>query len=176
MAPVVTLYIATTLDGFIARADGGIDWLTQVDDQDNDYGYEAFYNTVDGLLMGSATYDMINSFGEWPYPNKHTFVFTRRAMQSDRRDVHFIAGDPQQVVRSPQFERFKHLWLVGGSTLIADCVQKNLIDQYILTMVPLLLGHGLRLFPSPMPEQWLSLVSSEQFDRGILQLRLARNS
>jgi len=171
MAPSISLYIAHTLDGYIARADGAIDWLTQIDENDNDYGYAQFYESIDALIMGSTTFEMIQSLGPWPYVDKPTFVFTRRTIRTSVENVYFVSGDPQPVLSVPQFSCFNRIWLVGGSTLIASCVKKNLIDEYILTMLPVVLGHGLRLFPSPVSEQWLSLISCRQYDWGVIQLQ-----
>ncbi|MBN1577185.1 MAG: dihydrofolate reductase [Chitinispirillaceae bacterium] len=170
MAPSVSLYISNTLDGFIARADGAIDWLTRIDEIDTDYGYAAYYDSIDGLIMGSTTFELIRSLGPWPYPGKPSFVFTRRDLQAESGNIYFVTGDPQQIVGSKELSRLKRLWLVGGSALIASCLKKNLVDEYILTVLPVLLGHGLRLFPSPVAEQWLSLVSCRTYDRGVLQL------
>jgi len=170
MIPVVSLYIASTLDGYIARANGAIDWLTSIDDNDTDYGYSDFYKSIDALLMGSATFEMIQSFGAWPYGDKPTFVFTRRSLTTDLDNVFFVSGDPFQVISSQQFSSFQRVWLVGGSALIGSCLKKGIVNEYILTILPVILGHGLCLFPSPAPEQWLKLVSCLQYERGVLQL------
>lgn len=174
MAPSVSLYIATTLDGYIARADGAIDWLTRIDENNTDYGYAPFYDSVDGVIMGSTTYELISSFGPWPYEDKPAFVFTRRSLQSELENVHFVTGDPKQVLVAPEFSHFKRLWLIGGSALIGSCEKKSLIDEYILTVLPVVLGHGLRLFASPISEQWLTLVACQQFNGGVLQLHYKR--
>ena len=170
MSPSISLYIAQTLDGYIARADGAIDWLAQIDEHDHDYGYAAFYDTVDAVIMGSTTFEMIHSLGPWPYSDKSTFVFTRRSLKTDADNVYFVSGDPQLVLYNTQFSRFGRLWLVGGSSLIASCIKKRLVDEFILTVLPVMLGHGLRLFPSPVAEEWFELVSCRQYDWGVLQL------
>jgi dihydrofolate reductase len=174
MPPLVSLFISCTLDGYIARADGAIDWLTHIDDNDTDYGYQEFYDTIDGLLMGSTTFNLIRSLGSWPYDGKPTFVFTRRELPADNRDVHFLAGDPKRLVESGELSALRRLWLVGGSSLIATCIKNDIIDEYIITILPVLLGHGLRLFPSPVGEQWLAMTSCRTYDRGILQVRYLR--
>lgn len=174
MEPVLSLYISTTLDGYIARADGAIDWLTHIDENNTDYGYAAFYDTVDAVIMGSTTYELISSFGPWPYEDKPTFVFTRRTLQAKSGNITFVSGDPAQVLALPAMAHFKKVWLVGGSSLIASCQKKNLIDEYILTILPVLLGHGLKLFSSPISEQWLLMVSCQQYKGGVLQLQYKR--
>jgi dihydrofolate reductase len=175
MPPSVSLYISTTLDGYIARSDGAIDWLTRIDENDTDYGYEKFFASIDGLIMGSATFDFIRTLGPWPYGDKPSFIFTRRALNNDEQNISFVAGDPAQFLESEAVAPLSRLWLVGGSSLIAPFVRKDLIDEYIITVLPVVLGHGLRLFPSPAPEQWLEMTSCTTFNRGILQVQYCRN-
>jgi dihydrofolate reductase len=171
MAPSVCLYISSTLDGYIARADGAIDWLTRIDDNDTDYGYAELYDSVDGIIMGSTTFEMIQALGPWPYTEKPTFIFTNRSLKATSANVYAVSGDPAQVVGSKAFSRFRKLWLVGGSALIGTFVKRQLIDEFIITILPVVLGQGLRLFPSPVQEQWLSMVSCTPYDRGVLQVR-----
>lgn len=174
MAPSLILYIATTIDGCIARADGAIDWLTSIDEHNTDYGYADFYNSVDAVIMGSTTYEFVSSLGPWPYEDKPTFVFTRRTLQTECKNVYFVSGDPKQLVESNEFTKFNRVWLVGGSALIASFQKKNLIDEYILTILPVVLGHGLKLFASPISEQWLTMVGCQSFDGGVLQVQYQR--
>ncbi len=170
MPPSVSVFISATLDGFIGRADGALDWLTQIDDSDTDYGYEEYYDSVDGVLMGSNTYEMISSLGPWPYSSKPSFVFTHRNLKACGTNIFFVSGDPLQLVSSRQLSSFRRLWLVGGSGLIANCLKRRLIDEYVITLLPVILGHGLRLFPSPIAEEWLSLAGFRTYDRGVIQL------
>ncbi|MBN1758791.1 MAG: dihydrofolate reductase [Chitinispirillaceae bacterium] len=175
MAPSISLYISSTLDGFIARADGAIDWLTRIDDNDTDYGYAEFFDSVDGIIMGSTTFEMIQALGPWPYPEKPTFIFTNRSLKASAENIYSVSGDPVQVVGSKAFSQFRKLWLVGGSALIGSFLKRGLIDEYIITILPVVLGQGLRLFASPVQEQWLSMVSCTPYDRGVLQLRYMRS-
>ena len=174
MAPSISLYVSSTLDGFIARADGAIDWLTRIDDNDTDYGYAELNESVDGILMGSTTFEMIQALGPWPYTEKPTFIFTNRTLRASTGNIYSVSGDPLQVIGSKAFSQFGKLWLVGGSALIGSFLKRNLIDDYIITILPVVLGQGLRLFTSPVPEQWLTMVSCTQYDRGVLQVRYAR--
>jgi dihydrofolate reductase len=174
MAPLVSLYISSTLDGYIARADGAIDWLTHIDENDTDYGYAEFYDSVDGILMGSTTFEMIQALGPWPYPEKPTFIFTNRLLKASASNIFSVSGDPEPIIHSDEFSQFSNLWLVGGSSLIGAFIEKCLIDEYLLTILPVVLGQGLRLFSTPVPEQWLDLLSCTQYDRGVLQLRYGR--
>jgi dihydrofolate reductase len=176
MAPSLSLYIAATLDGFIARTDGSIDWLADIDENNTDYGYTPFYSSVDGVIMGSTTFELIQSFGPWPYSDKPTFVFTRRSLQTEIKNVFFVSGDPRQLLLSSEFEKFRKIWLVGGSALIASCLKKDMIDDFVLTILPLILGHGLRLFSSPISEQWLTMVACQQYEGGVLQIHYRKKS
>src|SRR3989337_3340885 len=91
--------IATSLDGYIARKDGSIDWVSMVEASDTDYGYADFYQSVDVLVMGSRTYEQALGFGDWPYPGKPSYVFTTRNLTSERKDVIFTSAKPDTVIR-----------------------------------------------------------------------------
>ena len=89
----ITLYIAPTLDGYIAGPNGEVDWLSMVDQQGEDYGYAQFYDSVDALVMGRKTYDLAASVAEWPYPSKPSFVFTRQTLKPNHDDVTFVSAE-----------------------------------------------------------------------------------
>jgi dihydrofolate reductase len=167
----VTLYIATSLDGYIARRDGGIDWLDAVQRPDTDYGYQAFYNTIHAVMMGRKTYDLARGFGDWPYPGMPSYVFTRQALRTDRDDVFFSAAPPAALIRELESRGLERLWLVGGGELVAAFQRERLIDEYIVSIIPLLLGEGIPLFPPPAPALPLALVESQSFPSGLVQLR-----
>lgn len=169
MALKVTLYIACSLDGYIARRDGGIDWLSMVDRSGEDYGYADFYVSVDALALGSGTYELALTFDPWPYVGKPSFVFTRRPLTSDRDDVQFLAEDVRQGLEVIAQQGFEHIWLVGGGALIHSFLQLGLVDELIVSTLPIILGDGIPLFPPPNPEVVLELVSSRQYPSGLLQ-------
>lgn len=171
--PPITLYIATSLDGYIARADGGIDWLDRVDgfDEngvDEDYGYQAFYDSVDALLMGSSTYTQVLGFGDWPYPDKPTYVFSSRDLANTLKDVQIVPPDIQTTL--PLLNCHKKAWLVGGGALVKSFHQAGLIDEYIISIIPVVLGAGIALFQAPLTEQPLTLMSTQTFPSGLVQL------
>ncbi|MFN6536396.1 MAG: dihydrofolate reductase family protein [Nostoc sp. EkiNYC01] len=170
----VTLYIATSLDGYIARSDGGIDWLSIVEAQGEDYGYAAFYESIDAIVLGSKTYELGLSFGEWPYPKKKSFVFTQRHLKSDREDVVFVSDTVNHALASIEAQGFKNIWLVGGGALINSFLGHSLIDEYIISTIPIILGDGIRLFPPPSPEEKLELIHSKQYPSGLLQAHYRR--
>lgn len=96
--PKVILYIASSLDGYIARADGSVDWLSLVDNQETDYGYSEFYARVDAIAMGSRTYEQVLDFDDWPYPGKPTFVFTHRPFAPIEQDVTLTDRSPDEFL------------------------------------------------------------------------------
>ena len=164
--PRICLFIATSLDGFIADQAGGVDWLFT----DDDYGYTPFFEGIGALFMGRKTYDQVLSFGEWPYGDKPTFVFTRQSLlHVDRLPVQFLSlqGAAQIQALCQQFDH--DLWLVGGAEMIHQFRRWDLIDEYILSIHPILLGQGIPLFQSQAPRSELQLISSISFPSGLIQ-------
>ena len=170
----IALYIATSLDGYIARPDGGIDWLSIVERAGEDYGYAAFYESVDAVLMGSKTYELCLGFSAWPYPGKKAFVFTQRRLKSDRDDVIFVSPDVRKALTEFETQGLKNLWLVGGGALTGAFLQQGLIDEFIISVVPIFLGDGIRLFPAPGAEARLELVGSTSYPSGLVQAHYRR--
>ena len=168
--PTVILYIASSLDGYIARADGSIDWLSFVESPETDYGYAEFYAGVDAIAMGSRTYEQVLSFDEWPYPDKQTFVFTHRPLAQIAEDVTFTDEDPNEFVAGLDAAGIRTLWLAGGGDLVASFMQQRLIDEYIISIVPIVLGDGIPLFKGPLPEHRFQLLESTDYLSGLVQL------
>lgn len=168
--PEVILYIAASLDGYIARKDGGIDWLSSVERPDTDYGYAQFYQSIDVALMGRKTCDLALSFGEWPYPGKPSVVFTRRNLTSERGDVTFTSARPEIVLADLAARGLKRAWLVGGAELVAAFQKERLIDEYIVSVIPVILGDGIPLFLPTGVEQGLELVASQRYPSGLVQM------
>lgn len=167
----VLLYIASSLDGYIARKDGSIDWLSIVETPDTDYGYREFYQSIDALVMGRKTYDLCLSFGEWPYPDKSAYIFTRQELTSERDDVTFISALPNQFMANVAAKGYRRIWLVGGGELVAEFERHSLIDEYIISIIPVFLGEGILLFPPPGPETILELTGSQFYSTGLVQLK-----
>jgi dihydrofolate reductase len=158
-----------SLDGYIADSKGGVDWLSAFE---GDYGYSAFYDTIDTLIMGWTTYDQIRSFGvAWPYPGKKCCVFTTRDHPSDP-NVTFIGGEISPVIEDMKLKPGKDIWLVGGAALANTFIHHSLIDEFWITVIPLLLGDGVPLFHTGNPRGTLRFLRQEQFgDVIVLQYR-----
>jgi len=170
----VTLYIATSLDGYIARSNGGIDWLSIVETPEEDYGYAAFYESIDAIVLGSKTYELGLSFDQWPYPDKKSFVFTQRDLKCDRDDIVFVSDPVNRALGNIETQGFKNIWLLGGGALINSFLRHSLIDEYIISIIPIILGEGIRLFPPPTPEEKLEFINSKQYPSGLIQIHYRR--
>lgn len=143
----VRLYIAMSLDGFIADPQGGIGWLEDVpSDAGEDYGYASFFDSIGSLVMGRRTYEQVLTFGGWPYDGKPTYVFTRTLTEAASPDTAIIASDVREGVRRIVRETPGDVWLVGGADLVASFRTCDLIDEYLLFVMPVLLGDGIPLF------------------------------
>lgn len=171
--PQFILYIATTLDGYIARTDGRIDWLTSFETDGEDHGYDAFYATIDALVMGSTTYEQVLGFGEWPYGGTLSYVLTRQTRVGDRPDILFI-NTIEAVLDDIKTKGFKRVWVVGGGTVASAFMQRGLIDEYILTLTPIILGTGISLYQfvseQSVPEQRLQRIGTKTYPSGMVEL------
>lgn len=161
------LFIATSLDNYIARKDGGIDWLFT----DQDYGYQSFYETVDTVVMGRITYEQTLEFGEYPYKEKMSYVFSRSKNTSSSENVQFIDLDIIEFTTKLKRRGGKDVWLVGGSQIISVLHQAGLIDDYILFIHPVILGKGIPLFRNNVKFSRFSLKEVEKFDNGLVKLK-----
>lgn len=168
-------YVAASLDGFIADADGRLQWLFQFNDVEGlDAHYKAFLAGVGALAMGAATYEFIlaEGFEVWPYAGMPTWVFTHRALPTvPGADIRFTADDLAAV--HPDMVRAaagKHVWLVGGGHLAAQFARHGLIDEIVLSVIPVVLGAGAPLLPAALPGP-LELTAVTRFPRGLIELR-----
>ncbi|TNE44552.1 MAG: dihydrofolate reductase [Deltaproteobacteria bacterium] len=142
------VYIATSLDGYIATKDGGIDWLHDVPNPDqSDFGFAAFIEGIDALVMGRNTYEKVLSFGEWPY-EKRVFVLSRSLTEVPEHlvgKVEFLEGQPHEIVEGLHQRGFQNLYIDGGK-VVQVFLEASLIDEIILTTLPIVLGDGIPLF------------------------------
>ena len=153
----IIVYIATSLDGYIAREDGNIDWLPESAES----GYDAFYKSIDTVIMGKTTYDQVLTFGEYPYKDKKSFVFTT-TNQKKNENVEFVS-DVKKFVKDGFNEMGKNIWLVGGAQIIASFLKQKAVDEIIVTIIPVILGKGLPLFKNTESEIKLELIKTEKY-------------
>lgn len=167
----VVLYIAMSLDGYIATEDDNIDFLSMVESPGEDYGYSEFIQTVDTVIMGRKTYDKVLSFGiEFPHADKKCYVLSRNKKGRDA-NVEFWNKPVDELIRELKTTKGKHIYIDGGSEMVQECMKKSLIDTYVLSIIPCLLGGGIRLFKEGFPQQNLKLISSTSFSSGLVQLQ-----
>ena len=173
-----SVYIATSLDGFIARENGDLDWLpgsdgeaADSDDNQDDFGFKAFMDSVDVLVMGRNTYDKVLSFGQWPYGNKRVIVLSRTLTEisSDVPEtVELRSSSPVELVQELQEAGANHLYIDGGKT-IQGFLNAGLIQELIITRVPVLIGRGAPLFGPVEKDVMLQHVETRSFDNGFVQ-------
>ncbi len=163
----VTLFIATSLDGYIAGPDDDLSWLFT----DADYGFSSFYARVDTLIMGRGTYEAVKGMGPWPYAGKRTVVVSRRAdLAVEEGDVERHSGDLASLIGHLQEAGRERVWLVGGGELVRSFLEQGLLDRITVSMHPILLGKGVPLFPGGFPRTLLLLESTKSFEGGLVQL------
>jgi len=166
--PRVSVFLGLSLDGFIARENNELDFLSIADtNPPEDTGYNAFFASVDALVVGRKTYDVVLSFPDWPYGDKRLIVLTSRPIQP-RHGETFYNGSLPALLDQLGAEGVQHVYLDGGETvrqgLIADVV-----DDLTLSWVPIIIGSGIPLFDNTLPDIPLKLVSSRSFPSGLFQ-------
>ena len=169
----VKLYIAASLDGFIARKDGKLDWLEGIPNPDkHDYGYHAFYDSVDTVLMGRLTYSEILGFDvDWPYGNCKSAVFSKNEnLEISTPNTHLINNDVKGYVNQLRQQPGKDIWLVGGGGLLTSFLNDGLIDEMIVCITPVIIGEGIPLFPNVPKETKLELIESTSYDTGFVSM------
>jgi len=161
----VVLYIATSLDGFIATEGQDLAWLFATEGE-GDNGFSAFYKTVDTVLLGRTTYDWIlqQEKGRFPYQGKECFVFSR-GRRGKNEFVTFVEGDIPSLVNQLKGQDGKDIWLVGGGELVSAFVNEGQIDQVRVTIAPTLLGRGIPLFPNLVGTTRLTLTEVQRFNQ-----------
>ncbi len=170
--PRIKFYIAASLDGFIARENGSIDWLTEYENNpETDYGYSEFYASIGTVLMGRKTYEQVLGFGDWPYNEKKSYVFTRQKEPLRReKNVEFISGDIRHFVRRLMENTEEDIWLVGGSQLIKVFLEESLVQDIIVFVVPKILGRGILLFDRIEKEIRLRTGRVERYENGLVRV------
>lgn len=162
----VKLYIACSIDGKIAGIDGNVDWLPHPPEGE-DYGYYSFYDSIDELAMGYKTYEICISLGDWPYKGKPTHVFTRDSSKSVVKDASLVTSDIVQFTKELKAKEGGDIWLVGGGNIIQQLHDADLIDEYIISYVPVILGAGIELFPNLKKVKKLQLIHHKVYADGL---------
>jgi dihydrofolate reductase len=166
----VVIFIAMSLDGYIARPDGDIGFLSVVEQKGVDYGYSDFMKSVDTVIIGRKTYDHVIEMGyDYPHQDKDVYILSR----SERPEVglpKYFKGSLEGLVAELKAKEGKDILCDGGADVINAMLNENLIDEFIVSVIPLLLGDGIPLFKAGRPENQLELISSKQYEKGLVQL------
>ena len=162
----ITLQMATSLDGYIARPDGSFDWCFT----DQDYGMGAFFASVDAVIMGRHSYELTRKMGERLDPAKRYYVLTRRGVRPDGDNVYPVSGDVADLRLRMVQDGVKHAWLFGGADVCGQFAQEGLIDEALIAVHPLALGGGVPLFRGLLRDMRMSLLDSRIYGTGLVAL------
>ena len=165
-------YIATSLDGFIARPDGALDWLeSPAEDEAEDYGYKTFMDSVDVLVMGRNTYEKVLMFEDWPYGTKQVVVLSNHDLRIPEQISMFVetmSCSPSEVIDRLSARGAKHLYIDGGKT-IQGFLEAGLIERLIITRIPVIIGDGIPLFGPLGQDIKLRHIATRSFPAGLVQ-------
>ena len=176
----VTIHMAASLDGFIARKDGRVDWLETSDEFANGATMEpefvaAFLKTIDCYVMGSRTYETALRFESrgfgWVYGDKPTFVLTSRELPRTRENIEFYSGDLAQLVNGRLRPKFRSIWFAGGGAVAGECLRLGLADEVRYSIVPVLIGEGIPFFETLDKDVALHLADVNAYKNGLVELR-----
>jgi dihydrofolate reductase len=174
MGRKVVLYIAMSLDGYIAKPNDDLGFLSLVEQEGQDYGYADFVKTVDAVIVGRKTYDKVISMGfDFPHADKDAYIITRTPRLSIG-SIKFYTGDLKALVDKLKSENGKNIFCDGGAEIVNELLKSDLIDEFIISVIPILVGNGTKLFKDNRPEQQLELLSAKTFDTGLTQLYYKR--
>jgi dihydrofolate reductase len=170
----VILYVAASVDGYLARHTGDISWLP-VPAANQDYGYKDFYASIHTLLVGRKTYEQALTFDKFPYTDKETFVFASSDINQIAPTVRRVGEEAEKFVRALKQNSGGAMWLVGGAQLIGSLLDADLVDEIYLFLIPTLLGGGIRLFSNTQHEHQLKFEAIKSYPDGVAELRYVVN-
>lgn len=172
----ISLFIATSLDGYIAKPNDDLSFLKRVEKEGEDYGYAEFTSKIDTIIMGRRTYDyVVKEIGTSHYDNgqRDVYVITRTETPQTGRTI-FYTGSIPELVKRLKSEKGKDIYCDGGAEIINELLKYDLIDEFIISVIPVLLGNGTRLFKDRRPELTLEFIEAKTFETGLAQLHYKR--
>jgi dihydrofolate reductase len=173
----IIVYIATSADGYIARKDGAVDWLDRPRTA-GDYGMGKFYKSIDTILWGRKTYDMVLKFQEEgkDYPDMagiKNYAFSRRPPRKVARGFQFVKEPIKKFTKSLRAQKGKDIWMMGGAGIIGSFLDAGEIDEFIIHLIPTFIGEGIPLIAPSRRNVPLKLISSKKFSDGVVRLHYA---
>lgn len=172
----ISLFIAMSLDGYIAKPNDDLSFLKLVEKEGEDYGYAEFTSKIDTIIIGRKTYDyVVNEIGASHYDNgqRDIYVITRTERPQVGRTT-FYTGNITELVKQLKSENGKNIYCDGGAEVINELLKHNLLDEFIISVIPVFLGNGTRLFKDGRPEQTLEFITAKTFETGLAQLHYKR--
>src|SRR5438067_12659295 len=171
----VVYYVASSLDGYIARTDGSVDWLSRFHIAGEDHGAAELEASVDVLLLGSHTYEFALKLGHWPSPDKPAWVFTHRNLRLLHPSITLTSQSPTELIGPLRARAVRRAWLMGGGKLATSFRSAGLISHFIISVFPVILGSGIPLLaPTRSGKDSLRLVETKPFASGVVQLSYER--
>lgn len=170
------VYIATSIDGYIAKKDGGLDWLNDIPNPEgSDFGFNDFIESIDAIIMGRKTFEIVLTFGGWPY-TKPVFVLsnTLQSVPDNLKDkAEILTGTPEAIINEMNSRNYLNLYIDGGKT-IQDFLKHDLIDELIITRIPIILGEGIPLFDLLKDEQKYEHIKTDIFNNSLVKSHYKR--
>ncbi len=164
------LYIAMSLDGYIAKHNDDLSFLSIVQEDGEDYGYSDFIKSVDTVILGRKTYDWVmKQVSKFSHSDKETYVITRTP-KPDIGKTRFYNGDIKELIKNLKDKSVKNIFCDGGAEVVNVLMKNNLIDEYIISIIPIFLGQDIRLFNDERPETELELINCKSYKKGLVQL------
>jgi dihydrofolate reductase len=167
----IKLYIATSLDAYIAGPNGEIDWLYT----EGEFGYDAFIETVDTTLMGNETYKLIETFEDFPYKTLTNYVFTRNPTATEKPYAQFVTDDIVTFVQALKQQEGKDIFLIGGGQINAILLEAGLIDELQVFIHPIVLGKGIPMFQPTEKRYGWQFVETKSYERGLVELHYVKS-
>lgn len=166
----VILYISCSLDGFIAKPNDDLSFLNPMMVEGEDYGYADFIHNVDTVIIGRKTYDwVVKEVGFFPHKDKESYVVTTQEKPQEGLTI-FYNGDLKALISTLKAKKGKHIYCDGGAKLVNSLFKEDLLDEIILSIIPVTLGAGIKLFNDGVPERKLELMETNAFKTGLVQL------
>ncbi len=173
----IQCYIAQSIDGYIARPKGEIDWLDIIPIPENsDLGYGEFYSNIDTVIMGRKTYDEVMGFGvPWPYADAKCYIVTSdTTYQANTPNTHLVHKIDQEFIDQLREQSNQNIWLIGGGSLVSAFMKLDALDDLLLSIIPIVLGEGISLFPDKPKETQFDLKKVDDFGNGAVMLTYSK--
>jgi len=172
--PAAVAFLGMSLDGFIAGPNDELDWLERGGGPPEDHGFDPFFASVDALLIGRRTWEVVKGFPQWPYREKPVLVLSHRPGEGGHGE-RFLSGPPGEVLERLGAEGVRRIYVDGGQ-VVSQVLAAGLLDELTVSILPVVIGRGIRLFGETGPERWLTLAGSRVFAGGMVQLRYVRRA